>query len=382
MSNHSNRPSPFKWIIAGVAVVAAVWWFRHGAGDGSHGSADISSVPTVAVVKVDRENLAQEVTIPAEFRPYVEVELHPEVSGYVKEMKVDFGDRVKAGDVLATLEIPDLQADLAHAEAAQKHAEADYFDAHLAYTRLNAVNTEHPDLVAQQELDAAHAQDTATAAAVAAAKADVEKYQAMVNYSRITAPFDGVITRRYADPGAFITAGTAANPDAKSLLHISDNYLLRLDFPVSVAYVKDMQLSSLVEVRVDSLGGKTYQGKITRFTDQVDDSTRTMMTEIEVPNQNLEIIPGMYATVVLKTEQHAQTLAVPVQAVTGEKNPMAYVVNQDHQLEERPVTLGLETPDKYEILSGLQEGDLVVIGNHPAAGQKVEPKLETAQAQL
>jgi len=109
----------------------------------------------------------------------------------------------------------------------------------------------------------------------------------------------------------------------------------------------------------------------------VEDNTRTMMTEIEVPNPNLELMPGMYATVVLKVEKHLHALAVPTAAVSGEKTPTVYVVNHDNQIEERAVKLGLETPDKFEILSGLNDGDLVLIGNRAGfqVGQKVEPKV-------
>jgi RND family efflux transporter MFP subunit len=199
----------------------------------------------------------------------------------------------------------------------------------------------------------------------------------MVSYTQITAPFDGVVTHRYADPGTLIQAGTSSDTQALPLVRVSDNYRLRLDFPVTVDYVKDVQLGDSVEVRVDSLNGKTYTGKISRFTHDVDDNTRTMMTEIEIPNPNLELVPGMYATVVLKVEKHLQALAAPTEAVSGEKAPTVYVVNHDNQIEERAVKLGLETSDKYEILSGLNEGDLVVIGNRAGfhTGQKVEPKV-------
>ena len=180
--------------------------------------------------------------------------------------------------------------------ATEQKAEADHTDAHLIYTRLSAVNQKHPNLVAQQDLDTAEAKDRATAAAIAAAKADVEKYQTLVGYTQITAPFDGVITRRYADPGALIQAGTASDTQSMPLVRVSDNYRLRLDFPVSVDYVKDIHLGDTVEVRVESLGGKTFTGTISRFTDEVAEETRTMITEIEVPNPDLEIVPGMYAT--------------------------------------------------------------------------------------
>jgi RND family efflux transporter MFP subunit len=161
------------------------------------------------------------------------------------------------------------------------------------------------------------------------------------------------------------------------LVRVSDNYRLRLDFPVTVDYVKDVQLGATVEVRVESLNGKALTGTISRFTHEVDDNTRTMTTEIEVPNPNLELVPGMYATVVLKVEQRLQALAVPTEAVINGQPPAILVVNRDNEIEQRAVTLGLETADKYEILCGLHEGDLVVIGNRSGmqAGQRVAPKL-------
>jgi RND family efflux transporter MFP subunit len=334
------------------------------------------------VAKVDREDLDREVTIPAEFRPYEEVELHAKVSGYVNEMKVDFGDRVKAGQLMATLEVPELLDDLHNAMAAVQKAEADYTDAHLIHTRLASVNQQQPNLVAQQDLDTAEAKERATAAALAAAKADVEKYQTLVSYTQITAPFDGVVTWRYADPGTLIQAGTASNSQALPLVKVSNNYRLRLDFPVSVEYVKDIHLGDKVDVRVQSLGGKSFTGIISRFTQKVTDSTRTMITEMEVLNPNLEIIPGMYATVVLNVENRPQSLAIPIQTSPSGGKTKVLVVNANHEIEERPVTLGLETPSRYEVVSGLREGELVVMDN-PAQlkpGQKVETKSTEPEA--
>jgi len=333
-------------------------------------------LPTVAVAKVDREDLYRDVTIPAEFRPYEEVELHAKVSGYVSEMKVDFGDQVKAGQLLATLEVPELSDELHNAMAAVQKAEADHADAYLVHTRLVGVNQQQPNLIAQQDLDSAEAKDRATGAAIDAAKADVGKYQTMLAYTQITAPFDGVVTWRYADPGTLIQAGTASNSQAMPVVRVSDNYRLRLDFPVSVEYVKDIHLGDKVEVRVESLAAKSFTGIISRFTQKVMDNTRTMITEIEVPNPSLEIIPGMYATVVLKVEKHPQSLTIPIQTSASGGTTRVLIVNADHEIEERSVTLGLETPSRYEVVSGLQEGDLVLMGN-PAQlkpGQKVETK--------
>jgi RND family efflux transporter MFP subunit len=358
--------------VIGLCVIGLIVHQRtHTAGVDDQGSA---TLPSAAVVRVERKDLYKEVTIPAEFRPYVEVELHAKVSGYVDKMNVDFGDKVKSGEVLATLIIPELQDELHNAIATEKKAEADYTNTDLMYTRLVSVNNKHPNLVAQQDLDTAAANAQEADAEIAAAKANVGKYQTLVSYTKITAPFDGVVTWRYADPGALIQAGTSSDSQSLPLVRVSDNYLLRLDFPVSVEYVQDMHMGDPLDVRVDSLGGKMFQSKITRFTDKVDEDTRTMMVETEMSNTNLEITPGMYATVVFKAEKHPNTLAIPIEAVTGDKNNTVFVVNQNDKIEERTVTLGIETPEEYEVLSGLKEGEMVMVGNprRLQPGQKVE----------
>ena len=349
-----------------------------------HGAAQAqitASVPTVAVVKVDREDLFREITIPAEFRAYNEVDVHAKVSGYVKQMNVDIGDKVKPGQLLALLEIPELGDDLDRAIATHQRAAADYKDAHLAYTRLIEVNKEHPDLVAQQDLDTAEAKDATAAGALAAASSDVEKYRTMVGYTRITAPFGGVVTKRYADPGALIQAGTASQTQAMPLVRVSDNNVLRLDFPVSVDYVSEIRSDEPVTVHVDSLGNRTIEGRIARFANRIDDSTRTMMVEMEVHNPSLDLVPGMYAHVTLKVDERQHALAIPIEAVPAESK-VAYVVNREHRIEEHKLTLGLETSDRYEVLNGLREGDMVVVGNPGmlAVGQQVEPRVEVAVA--
>ena len=358
------------------AIVIGILVVRPWNGRARAVAADAAREPVVAVARVDREDLFREIRLPAEFRPYTEVDLHAKVSGYVKEMKVDIGDRVKAGQLLAVLEVPELREELDHALAAHRRAQAEYRDAHLAYTRLVAVNQDHPNLIAQQDLDTAEARDATAAGTVAASKADVDKDQTLVAYTRLTAPFAGVITKRYADPGSLIQAGTTSNTQAMPLVRVSDNTLLRLDFPVSVDYVPGIRLGAPVSVRVDSLGGRTFEGKIARFSDKVDDSTRTMVVEMELPNPSLELVPGMYATVMLKVDHRPHALTIPIEAVPA-GGTSVLLVNGSHEVEERAVKLGIETSARYEVLVGLEEGDLVMIGNPAqlAAGQQVEPRL-------
>lgn len=335
-----------------------------------------ANTPVVPVAKVERKDLSRAVVIPADFRPYVCVKLHAKVSGYLNRMNVDFGDRVKAGQVLITIEVPELHDELNNAIAVVHHAEADYTNANLIYTRMVGVNQTHPNLVAQQDIDTATAKNFAAEAALNAAKADVGKYQTMVSYTNIIAPFDGVVTHRYVDPGALVEAGTST-ANTQPLLEVSDNLHLRLDFPVSVEYVKDIRAGDTVQAKVESLNGKTFSGKITRATWMVNDETRTMTTEIEVDNPNLELVPGMYASVSIPVDVHTNTLAVPIQAVPPGETTSVYVVNVQNKIEERPVKLGIDTPTEFEVLSGLKEGELVLTGSRAQfrPGETVEPKI-------
>jgi RND family efflux transporter MFP subunit len=332
--------------------------------------------------RVERADLAKIVPIPAEFRPYVEVELHAKVSGYLDQMNVDFGDRVKAGQLLATIEVPELHDELNNALAVERRAEADFTNAHLIYTRLVAVNHDHPNLVAQQDIDTATARDLAAEAAVSAAQADVGKYRTLVGYTQITAPFDGVITHRYVDPGALVEAGTATE-NTQPLLEISDNYHLRLDFFVSEDYVQDIHVGDTVSGRIVSMGDKPFSGKITRTSLKVNLDTRTMATEIEVANPDLTLVPGMYVNLALPVEHRERALSIPIQAVPPGQMSSVYVINSQNEIEERPVTLGLETPSRYEVVSGLKEGEWVLIGDRSQfrPGQKVAPKMVDVPAQ-
>ena len=375
----TKRPAGRKtwpWVLCVLLLAgAAVYFLFFKPGENKPQQANNETV-TVGAAKVVRQDMYNEVPIPAEFRPYVQSQLHAIVTGYVETMLVDFGDKVKKGQVLATLNVPELQDQLNNAKANQQQAEADYNNEHLLYTRLEQVNKEHPKLVAQQDLDTARSKDANAAAAVNAAKAKVGELQTRVTYTSITAPFDGVVTQRSVDPGALVQSGTSSDR-APELLQISDNYHLRLDFPVSVDFVQDVHVGVPVNVKVDSLHGKLFTGKITRFQNEVNDQTRTMNTEIEIDNPDLEIVPGMYAVVLFQYAKRPNALAIPTEAVSDPKNPSVYLIGSDHKIVARPVKLGVEMPDRFQVTDGLQEDDVVMIGNrsqvHP--GQQVEVKI-------
>lgn len=362
--------------VAAVAALIAAWVYFGRQAKAKTIQPEESGVVTAPAARVERMDLAKEMTIPAEFRAYVETELRAKESGYIDKMAVDFGDRVKGGQILATIEVPELQDELNNALASERRAEADYTNAHLICGRLLSVNEAHPNLVAQQDIDTATSKDLTAQAEIAEARAEASKYQTLASYTNIVAPFDGVVTHRSLDPGALVE-------ERSDVLRVSDNYHLRLDLWVSVDYVKDIRVGDNVDVIVESLGGKKYTGTIARATWRVNDDTRTMMTEIEVANPTLELVPGMYASASLKVEKRAQTLAVPVEAVPPGPNPTVYVVNGQNEVEARRVTLGLETPTRFEVLDGLKEGELVIIGSQSQfnVGEKVQPKLMESLAE-
>lgn len=384
--NGSHRPSRGLPALLLIAVAVA------SCGKADKASADNpANAPRVAVVKVARHDLASTLEIASEFEPFQEINVYAKVSGYIQKLYVDWGTHVKQGQLLAVLEIPELQQQLQQDEAAVRRSDQDlarareelnrsessYKVAHLTYTRLADVQKSRPELVAQQEVDVAQGKDVEASAGVSGAKASLaaseqallaskaalEKDKAMFAYARITAPFDGVITKINAYTGALLPAGTASSNADSALCRLSQNNLLRLVIPVPERAVADIREGQILAVNVSAIK-KTFNGKIVRFSDEIDTGTRTMHTEVNVPNPTFELVPGMYASVQIPLHAVNNALTVPVQAVQdgGNGQGAVLVVNASNRIEKRSVTLGLETATDAEILSGLKEGEMVVFG--------------------
>ena len=397
-----NRVSPGAGVTALASLLLTVSCSHTSADSPAQKSSDIVVVP---VAKATPADLSRDVVLTAEFRPYQEVDVHAKVAGYLKKIYVDIGDRVKQGQLLAELEIPEMADDLVRSRASARlsranvdrarnelsRAQSAHEASHLSYTRLAAVLKTRPNLVAQQEIDEAMARDrvgqaqvSSARAALAAAEqqvqvsdAEVKKTETLDAYSKITAPFDGVVTSRYADTGAMIQAGTASQTQAMPVIRLSQNDLLRLVLPAPESVITRIQLGKTVEVRVSSLN-RNFTGRIARFSGHLSLSTRTMETEVDVPNPSLVLVPGMYAEVSLTLEKREDALAVPLEAIANpETDPTVMMVGPGDLLMVKPVKLGLETPRRVEVVSGLSAGDLVVVGSrsqfHP--GQRVLPKV-------
>lgn len=383
------RRASWKWILAVAIVAAAIFVIRRGKGAATEAGQGSGALPILAVAKIEREDLSQAVTISGEFRPFQQVALHAKVAGFLQSIGVDVGDHVREGQEIARLDVPELKNELEKASAALRtsgeevaRAESSYAEAHLTFSRLKEVARQRPNLVAQQELDTLQAKDATSSGAVSVAKSKVEECQAevgriqsLVAYTTITAPFAGVVTRRSFDPGALIQAGTAASAP---LVEIAEDKKLRFVFPVPESVVPLVRVGAPVRITVTSMG-QTIDAQVSRVAGKIDRSTRTMSTEADIDNLNGRITPGMYASVSLVVRECKGAIAVPVQALAVGQHPTVLIVAHGDTVEERAVTLGLETPEKAEVLDGLQPGDVVLVGTRSGIrpGQKVVTKLIT-----
>jgi RND family efflux transporter MFP subunit len=308
---------------------------------------------------------------------------------------------------MAVLEIPELAAQLEQDKATVKsmqdqvtnaqnqlsRIEAQHKVLHLEFERLNGVAQSKPGLVAQQEVDDVQGRDLASEAQVDAAKSNLEATrsnlaaaeakvthdEAIYAYSRITAPFTGVVTERDANYGTLVQAGTSSSTQAMPIVKLSQENLYRLVIPVPETYVSYIKIGDPVSVRVPAWR-KTFPGKVARFSFEVHDATRTMHTEVDVPNPTGELLPGLYAEATLILNQSGDALTAPVQAIDQQgDHASVLIVDSSNRVERRQISLGIEGQGEndVEVLSGLKEGDQVIVSERSGLkpGQEVQPQI-------
>jgi RND family efflux transporter MFP subunit len=395
----------FLWPAGCLAVVVAGGLAGCAKSEKVRADSETPNAVTVGITKIGRKTLARELTVSSELVPFQEVDVYAKESGYVHDLLVDYGTRVKKGQVMAVLEIPELEVQLQQDDAAIRNAtdqvnhaeheigrvEAQHKVLHLQFERLNGVAKSRPGLVAQQEVDDSQGKDLAAEAQVEAAKSSLQGAQSQLqaaqakkehdrvlfNYSKITAPFTGVVTQRYANLGTLLQAGTSSSTQAMPLVRISTDDLFRLVIPVPESYVRYIHVGDPAKVIVPSLN-RSFPGKVARFSVDVKEDTRTMHTEVDVPNLDHSLIPGLYAEAALSLERKLDALFVPLQAINHEGDQTtAYVVNRQNKIEDRKLILGLQTANEAGVLSGLNEGDQVVVSDRSGLkpGQNVRPQV-------
>lgn len=402
----SNRN---KLLIASAAFLTLiVLWlgWRHGKieADGAEHADKVQGGRLAAVVKVERRNLGVPLTLAGGFKPFQDVDIHAKVAGYIKQIYVDVGSHVKQGQTLAVLEVPELAAELSGADAAVRRSKQEILRAqgdleraksaheaiHAMCQRLKQAAQQRAGLVAEQEIEDVHAKDLEAEAQVSSAEAalsaaqqalqmaeaNAKQYAALSDYTRILAPFAGVVTVRYADTGSLIAAGTSSSTQSAPVVRLAQISVLRLVLPIPESMAGGIRLGDPIKVHVQALN-QDYVGKVSRFADALDEQTRTMHTEIDFQNEDGKLLPGMYAEASVPPAVRKEALTVPLEAVdmNGSEGTVL-VVNPQNVLEERTIHLGLQGSTRIEVLAGLNEGERVVIGsrNEFRKGMKVVPK--------
>jgi RND family efflux transporter MFP subunit len=389
-------------IAVGCIAVVLLFYFLHHRNPEEAANEAAPANPSVSVVAAHSGYIANQLTVAGVFQPFQEVDVHGKVSGYIRHIYVDIGDRVRQGQTLAVLEVPELQAEVAGAQAGITQTQqnilrlqnevarerASYAAVHANYVRLKEASDQQPGLVAAQELDDALAKDQAAASQVDAAKSAVAaaegqlgvsraedlRVSSMEQYATITAPYNGVVTMRYADTGALIPAGTAEGLN-QAVVRLAQSDVLRLRMPIPERDVPMVHIGSVVSVHVQATG-QQFPGKVVRFTRDVSNSTRTMLTEVDVANPELTLTPGMYADVTFNLEEKNNALIVPASAIIQGDQPSVMLVSSSNRVEKRPIVLGIAGANSQEVTSGLQPGDRVIIGGASTLqpGQQVNPQ--------
>jgi membrane fusion protein (multidrug efflux system) len=336
--------------------------------------------PTVNVIHPQRGEMIRTINLPGDVVGYYETALHAKVTGYLQSISVDKGDWVKAGQVLAVIQVPELHSNLAKASASLEIQK-------ITYERLKRVQESDPRLVSREDVDAAYAK-------FQEAQAQVQTLKTMVGYTEIIAPFSGVITGRFADPGALIRAGGGdfgvnetsglISPDATEgagghrsgggpVLTLAEINKLRVYIYVPENSCPLIQRGMPAQLRFDAFPHRVFQGDVTRYATSLDLATRTMLTEIDINNPNRLIYPRMYAHVTLDLVRHQDALRVPTSAVSGTGDSARVLVVRDGRLAAVPVSTGIDNGSFVEITSGLKGNEMVVrtFSNALANGEKV-----------
>jgi len=308
------------------------------------------TMPTLSVklVAVKKGDATRSILLPANVLPYQQATLYAKVAGYVKTVNVDKGDAVQAGTLLADIEVPELIAD-----RAKYKAELDVAD--LDYKRTSDAQKKAPDLVVPLTVDTSKSKYDI-------AKANLERTETLLGFAKITAPFSGIITRRYVDPGAFIPAATSGSTaQSAALFTVMDFTKVRVQAAVPEMEVPLIKAGLPVKVMVEELPSAKIEGTLTRFSHALDDATKTMLAEIELLNPESTLRPGMYANARITIERKSDALILPTDALLFERGRTSVFNVGDNKAKRTTVKTGFNDNGWVEILDGIKLGDSVII---------------------
>jgi len=308
-----------------------------------------SAALPVQTLPVLRRDLARTLTLPGNVSPWLQATLYAKVPGYLKSMNADKGDVVKKGQLLAVLDAPEVEQQF-------QQADADYQIKQITFERLRNVWRENPDVIAKQDVDMAEA-------AAKASKHLRDSRRSMLEYTKVFAPFDGTVTARFADPGAFIPAATGSATQSSPFFTVMDLDTVRIyvSVPQEAALWANQGIPAILTAR--ELPGQEFRGAITRTTTAIDPSTRTLLVEIDLPNSDHRLRPGMFVTATLILEEHPQALALLPAALVSDNTGTSVFVVEGSRAKLVAVKTGLDDGMWVEAIEGLQENmEVVVVG--------------------
>ncbi len=316
------------------------------------------AVPSVAVIQPKRGAMKDEIELPGNIVAFTDAPIYARTSGYLKKWYADIGTHVKAGQLIAEIESPEVDQQLDQAKASLNQAQANLKLAELTMDRYQGLLK--LEAIAKQDVDNATGAYEADKATVAAQVANVRRLEQMVGFEKVFAPFDGVITARNTDIGALINAGNGGA--AQELFHISTTNKLRIFVSVPQSYSRAAVPGVSAYITMTDAPGRKYNGTVARTSESIDPSTRTLLTEVDIDNAGGQIIPGSYAEVHLKLPNQAPSLILPVTALIFRAEGLQVaVVRGGNKAELVHITLGRDFGTEVEVTSGITENDSVVI---------------------
>lgn len=345
----------------------------------------------VRVKKVSRQTVYRTLTLPGEVFPYQQASLYAMVAGYLEEIRYDKGDYVKKGDLIAKIAVPELEtelqrnaAELKQYKAALGRDQANLNLKKLIYTRLSNIQDKNPDMVSVEQVDeaeggyeVARAELELTKAMIDVAQANYQKTKTLLAYSEIRAPYDGIITARWVDPGALIQAATTSQKEVFPIVHIMDIDNVRIQFYVPETDVPFIKEGNRISLNLRNPSGKPFEGQITRFARALKGETRSMLAEVEIHNKEHQLKAGMYTIVTVTLEEHHNTITVPAEVVITEKEKYYVYTVENDIVKKLPVRTGIDDGIQVEILEGLTGEEMVIVAGKGlvSEGDKVKSSM-------
>jgi RND family efflux transporter MFP subunit len=377
LRNPNPQRSPKRWLIPTLVALAAVLVLIFGIRSRLRAEStlrvvtDQMAVPSVSVVTPKETAPATEIILPGNMQPFISSPIYARTDGYLKKWYFDIGAHVKAGELLAVIQTPEVDEQLAQARSTLNTAQANLELAQITRNRYQSLLKKHA--VAQQDVDNAVGTFTANQAIVDADMANVRHYEALVSFEKVYAPFDGVITARNTDIGDLINSGSSTAPRT-DLFDIAQTRTLRVYVNVPEEYSQGVRPGQTVaEVVLAEFPDKKFAGKLVRTSEAINATTRTLLVEVDLDNPNGNLFSGSYAEVHLKIPAQNSTHLLPVSALIFRSDKLQVGVVRNGQVAVTDVTPGHDFGDQIEIVAGLKSDDQVVL-NPPdslVSGQQV-----------